>query len=70
MKETDYCRNSWNRNTANPDERDSVQYPLEGCKYFGGATMYLILKDVVRFLVFYTPQGGAELSDRVLVERY
>jgi len=46
---------------ANPDEWD---------KYLGDVTMYILLKEALCFLVFYTPQGGTELSDRVLVVRY
>jgi hypothetical protein len=37
---------------SNPDERD---------KYLGGVTMYIILKEVLLFLVYY---------DRVSVVRY
>jgi len=32
--------------------------------------MYIILKEVLWFLVYYTRQGGTEKSDRISVVRY
>ena len=47
-----------------------LEYPTKGYKYLGSVTMVIILKEVLLFLVFYTPQGGTELSDRVSGVRY
>ena len=46
------------------------QYQLDGSKYLGGICNLLISKHITQFLVFYTPQGGTELSDRVSGVKY
>ena len=45
-------------------QRDSLaNTPQGGYKYHGDTYNQLILKDITRFLVFYTLQGGTEKSD-------
>jgi len=39
-------------------------------KYLGGIYNHIISKHITQFLVFYTPQGGTELSDRAFAVRY
>ena len=36
----------------------------------GGICNHIISEHITQFLVFYTPQGGTELSDRVSGVRY
>lgn len=42
----------------------SFFYPHDGDKYLGGICNHIISNCIPQFFVFYSPQGGTELSDR------